>query len=407
MYRFFTLPSAVCPLFPVIRPQNPRLWGLEDAASLPHFCEMMGNKLTSGITVILILLFNTPLRAQQTVANETRQAEFAIPVSPAFALLGADPALVSMPGVLRDFKVDWSFRTYRLNPNISVEAQPIWLLFYERADMSRYRKSPYLLRQLSTLNISFGTIQFDTSRALAWAVKMNLYRQKDPYLDSSYVTEGMQDMISQESALVQQMNDLKQNYDTAASVYQRVNIESQMLNLETQLVTHRAGMKTRLRELREMYLRSHWNSACVDVAFGRSYNYINESLDSLELSNRGYGAWVTGGFGIGRKVFVGGILRYIKLTEKRDLKQGGLSIRIGSNRFRFFVEGLFEEAGFKDVNAFNERVSVMQSGWTIAYGGDLKLGNNVALSFALRTVYDSGMNFVNLLPVANIGCLMR
>jgi hypothetical protein len=156
-----------------------------------------------------------------------------------------------------------------------------------------------------------------------------------------------------------------------------------------------------------MYLRSHWNSACVDVAFGRSYNYINESLDSLELSNRGYGAWITGGFGIGRKVFVGGILRYIKLTEKRDLKQGGLSVRIGSNRFRFFVEGLFEEAGFKDVNALNERVSVTQGGWTIAYGGDLKLGNNVALSFALRTVYDSGMNFVNLLPVANIGCLMR
>lgn len=383
------------------------MWGLGYFCQKPHFCEMIHKKLTSCITVILTLLFNPLIRAQQPVANDGRQAEFAIPVSPAFALLGADPSLVSMPGVLRDFKVDWSFRTYRLNPNISVEAQPIWLLFYERADMSRYRKSPYLLRQLSTLNISFGTIQFDTSRALAYAFKMNLYRQKDPFIDSSYVTEGMQDMVNQDSSLVKQLKELKLNFDTAATVYQRISLESQMLSLETQLVSHRSGMISRLRELREMYLRSHWNSACVDVAYGRSYNYINESLDSLELSNRGYGAWITGGFGIGRKVFVGGIVRYIQLTEKRDVKQGGLSIRIGSNRFRFFVEGLFEESGFKDVNALNEKVSVFQNSWTIAYGGDLKLGNNVALSFALRTVYDSGMNFVNLLPVANIGCLMR
>lgn len=358
--------------------------------------------------IVLFLLSNTLyLSAQEAAKEEIKYTEFSVPVSPAFALMGADPSLVSMPGVIRDFKVDWSFRSYRLSPNISVEAQPIWLLAYERPDLTAYRKAGRFMRQLSTLSVSLGTLQLDTVRIVAYALKMNLFRSRDPLADSSYMSQGMQEVLSQENALKQQMDEMKKSLDTISDVYQRIQTENLILNSETQLITLRANTRARIKELREMYLRSYWNSACIDLAFGQSYSYINESLDSLDLSRRGYGIWITGGIGAGKKTFISGLVKYQKLTETQNGQQYGINFRYGSNKFRFFTEAIYEKTEDNLTNELQEKVKLVNEGFIFAYGGDLKLHNNVVLGFSLRTVYNNDLKFVNLIPVANIGCLMR
>lgn len=367
----------------------------------------MINKISSWLILLITFLYNGYAYSQEAAKEIVKATEFSIPVSPAFALMGADPALVTMPGVIRDFKVDWSFRSYRLSPNISIEAQPIWLIAYDRPDLTAYRKAGKFMRRLSTLNVSLGTIQLDTTRVVAYAVKINLFRARDPFLDTTYMNQGMQDAVNQENAVLQQVNDLKKTIDTCTDVYQRIQAENQMLAAEAQLVNMRTNSKTRLKDLREMYLKSYWNTSCVDLAFGETYSYINESLDSLELSRRGYGVWLTGGIGIGRKCFLSGLLRYQKITDTQDGQQYGVNFRIGSNKFRFFAETVYEKTEDQRINENLENIKVTNESFIIAYGGDLKLNNNILLGFSLRTVYNDQMKFVNLIPVANIGCLMR
>ncbi|MBL7922919.1 MAG: hypothetical protein JNL88_01840 [Bacteroidia bacterium] len=353
------------------------------------------------------LLLHLAASAQNAVREEVKATEFSVPVSPAFALLGADPALVSMPGVIRDFKVDWSFRSYRLSPNISIEAQPIWLLAYERDDLSKYRRAGAFMRKLSTLSVSFGTIQLDTARVMAWAAKINLFRSRDPLRDSVYISEGMAEVVNQETALKQQIADLKSGLDTIGSTYQRLQTETQIVNMEAQLIALRASSKTRIKELREMYLKSYWNTSCIDLAFGQSFSYINESLDSLKMAKRGYGAWLTGGLGVGRSMFISGLVRYLRISEFEEGQQVGINFRYGSNRFRFFTEAMYEKTETSTVNEAQEKIKLLNEGFIFAYGGDLKLNNNIVLGFSLRTVYDEHVKFVNLIPVANLACLMR
>ena len=113
-----------------------------------------------------------------------KATEFTIPSSPAFDLLNVNPAQVTRPSNIRDFKVDWSFRSWRLKPNIALQAQPVWELFYNRADLKKYRNASAFSRLLSTLDISAGTVEDDDqSRRASLSAKLNLYHQKDPLLD--------------------------------------------------------------------------------------------------------------------------------------------------------------------------------------------------------------------------------
>ena len=359
------------------------------------------------ICLLMLLLLNGVSNAQQTPGEEIKATEFSIPVSPAFSLLGADPALVSMPGVIRDFKVDWSFRSYRLSPNISIEAQPIWSIAYDRPDLSRYQKAGALMRQLSTLSVSLGTIQLDTTRVMAFAFKINLFRSRDPLRDSSYMREGMSEVLAQENALKQQIVDLKLSLDTITSTYQRIMTENQILNSESQIIQLRSGTRNRIKELRELYLKSYWNTSCVDLAFGQSYSYINESLDSLKMAKRGYGVWLTGGIGAGQRVFLSALVRFQKISENEMSQQWAFNVRYGSNRFRFFTEAMYENTETTISNESFEKQKSINEGFVFAYGGDLKLSNSIVLGFSLRTVYNNNLKFVNLIPVANIACLMR
>ena len=83
--------------------------------------------------------------------------EFSIPPTPIFDLMGVTSAQVNRTSDIKDFKVDWSFKSYKLNPNLALQSQPVWEIFYNRKDLSKYQKASVFMRKLATLDISFGT----------------------------------------------------------------------------------------------------------------------------------------------------------------------------------------------------------------------------------------------------------
>jgi hypothetical protein len=136
-----------------------------------------------------LCLLTVPLIAQQTEAVHAPSSDFTIPAAPAYQLLDANASLVGRASVTRDFKVDWSLKSYRLAPNLALEMQPVWLVTYNKNnDVSRYRKAGYLMRTLTTLSASAGTLDGnDSTRFFSYALKLNLYRSHDPLLDEQLI----------------------------------------------------------------------------------------------------------------------------------------------------------------------------------------------------------------------------
>ena len=115
----------------------------------------------TAIFAIIFLFCESTLAQEKPSDNIAKSTELSIPASPAYQLLDASSTLVAQPTVVRDFKVDWSLRSYSIQPNIAIETQPIWEILYNRAQLTKYRKASPLMRTLSTLSLSAGTFQKD------------------------------------------------------------------------------------------------------------------------------------------------------------------------------------------------------------------------------------------------------
>ena len=132
-----------------------------------------------------------------------KSTELSIPASPAFQMLDASSSLVSTPGAIRDFKVDWSFKSYRLSPNLAIEAQPVWAVFYNRPTPEKYQNAGKFLQSLSTLNISAGSLDFnDSIRLFSYAGKITLYRRYDPLVTNKFSFQDLQDDFKAQQALL-------------------------------------------------------------------------------------------------------------------------------------------------------------------------------------------------------------
>ena len=147
------------------------------------------------------------LQNTEVVASIAKATEFTIPASAAFDLLNVNPAQVAKPSNIREFKVDWSFKSWRLKPNLAMQAQPIWELLYNRADMRPYRQANGFMKTLSTLDISAGTVEDDNQvRRVSMAAKINLYREKDPLSDEALFLEIDTSYRSEQLARMNEIN---------------------------------------------------------------------------------------------------------------------------------------------------------------------------------------------------------
>lgn len=341
--------------------------------------------------------------------SPAKPLEFAIPVSAAFDLLGVNPSTVMKPGMIRDFKVDWSFQSWRLKPNIAIQAQPVWELLYNRNDLLKYQGASKFMKVLSTLDLSFGTIEDDLqNRRLAGAAKVTLFREEDPLdvpeLYRQVTEEFYQQQQGTRELIVALQDTLKQLGNDPLYLLERFQFQTQLTDATRQLMQVEADQKQRIANIAALYVREHWNASFVDVAVGRSYTYKNETLDSLGLHEDGIGAWINGSIGLGRKIMLSGLIRYASLQTRKEfgISNGksyltGLNLRYGSPKFNFFAEVLNQSSeGFLHTNRI-----------TLAYGGDWRFSRNVMLSYGLRTVYTRNFQFKNLVPIASISCMMR
>ena len=91
----------------------------------------------------------------------------------------------------------------------------------------------------------------------------------------------------------------------------------------------------------------------------------------------------------------------------------GLNIRYGSVRYSFFIEGFYTRSRsalpILDVNGFDTGNDALVAAERIvlAYGGDLRLGNNVLLNYGIRTTVDKRLSFRGMVPIASVTCLMK
>ena len=191
----------------------------------------------------------------------------------------------------------------------------------------------------------------------------------------------------------------KKSKKDAESIKMQTQLNKSIDSLKIELINKQTLRKQTVRDLQQRYVRRHWNTSYLDVAYGKSYKYDKDSkLDSLVLLSERNSLWVSGSLGLGKNWLLSGMAQY-NLTATSDNYMVGTNLRYssGNNNYNFFVE-LFREGYSQtpDLNSF-----------TFAYGGDFKLGRNVLLSYAIRTKYSDKLHFKDVAPIANVICLMR
>lgn len=354
-----------------------------------------------------------------------RESEFHIPSTPAFSLLGVTPEMVTRPGTVQDFKVDWRIKNYTLAPDLALEAQPLWVLYYDRKGLGAYRKASPFMKTLSTLSLSFGTAKMDGLNHLAYSLKLSLYREKDPVSDVDLISDMALELAEREAPIKKNVEFLKSELDTASSKEMRLMIREEIYRAREELSIMRRDVKRELINVQRAYMEENWNSDALDVAFGKVSTYNND-LDSLNFEKAGVGIWVNGAKGIGRNGLLTGITKLKFIGENQDFMLGA-SYRFGGYRFSFYAELVYEllqnrsENGFSEDELFDykydrdlgngwakfDEALVGVSQWNMTYGGDFRLSNGISLNFALRTRLDQNLKFKKFLPVANVTCLMR
>ena len=400
--------------------------------------------------LLVFLLVTAAAFCQNTneKAGRLSPKEFTIPASPVFDVMRVTPSQINRTSDIKDFKVDWSFKSWRLNPNLAIESQPVWELFYNRKDLSKYQQASGFMRQLASADLSVGSVQDENNdRRIGYAIKLNLFKQRDPLMAKElYEDIGLKyqkekhDLDSQLKALIIQL-------DTTQNVLAKPDLRNQIKSIEDQLLTSNSRRNTEINSRANIFVAEHWNASSLDVAFGRVYSYQTDSagsLKSLRLNrNTGWGGWMNGSLGIGKKLLLSGLFRISwyqeelefrirnkstqdeasqKAVADNNLYTGGINLRYGGALYTFFVEFLYEKKGLKTpVAALNEAFKtpkdfeVVPSSvkWdvvhpnTLSIGGDWRISQSVILNYGMRCVFNSNWKIQTFTPVASISCMMR
>jgi len=422
---------------------------------MPNLHNGSGTTYRSVLAAVITLCLSTAAGQDQNAAqgqnpDNTRFSprEFSIPPSPVFDLMSITPSQVNKISDIKDFKVDWSFKTWRLNPNLALQAQPIWEIMYNRRSLSRYYNASPVMRRLSSIDVSLGTIvNEDNDRRLGYAVKMNLFRQRDPLLQQE-VYEGIDERYDlEEKDLTDKVKELNRLIDTATSVLERANARGMLRQTEEQLLGLAMRRRTEVSARARAYTEEYWNTGYLDVAYGRINTYQVDSagrLKSLRLNrNTGWALWLNGGWGIGRRLFVAGLLRNSWYEEQLDfqirnrttgdilvqqavadnrLLSAGMSLRYGGPIYNFFLEFFHERKALKTASEALQEVFTNPAGfevvgtsvkWTVVnpnnltFGGDWRINRNVSINYGIRSIFDKNWKFVSLQPVVTVSCMMR
>lgn len=362
--------------------------------------------------------------------------------------MGVTSSQINRTSDIKDFKVDWSFKSWKLNPNLAIQSQPVWELIYNRKDLSKYQGASHFMRKLASLDISVGSVQDENNdRRIGFAAKINLLKQKDPLMAKDLYA-GISEKYQQEKTEVQTLlRELKGKLDTTTDILAKPAIRSQIKSTEEQVNSINSRRNEEINGRAKIFVSENWNASSVDVAFGRVYSYKTDSagsLKSLRLNrNTGWSGWLNGNVGLGNKFLLSGLLRASWYEEELEflvrnpstleeisqkavadntLLTMGLNLRYGSSIYTFFVELLYEKKGLKTpVEALNKAFKTPADfelvnstvKWdvvhpnTLSIGGDWRVSPSVILNYGMRCVFDSQWKFRTFTPIATISCMMR
>lgn len=409
----------------------------------------MKQKLKSALFFLLIVFVSKASFAQlNTAIEKNAPREFAIPTSPLFDLMGVAPSQVARTAEIKDFKVDWSFKNWRVNPNLAMQAQPVWELFYNKKNLEKYQRASTVQRMLASLDLSVGTVQDETGdRRLGGAVKMSLYQQKDPLLVKGAYDEIQATFVEELAKLKQTEKDLLLALDSLTKPSDLQKTRDALRQNDIQQATFYSRRNTAIQEKAKEFVANSWNAAFVNIAYGKIYTYNSDSAGSLKKlklnRNTATGLWLNFGKGIGKRGLVSGLIRSSFYEEEvtfnleddvtgnestastiaaNKLISLGINFRYGGPVYNFFLELIYEGKTLKTpIQAVNESfskpagTSIIASSvkwdvvhpYTINFGGDWRIGRNLVLNYGMRLLLDNNYKTVSFLPIANISCMMR
>ena len=401
------------------------------------------------LMISIIIVCSKFCKAQtEPAGGRLTPKEFSIPASPVFDIMGVTPSQINRTADIKDFKVDWSFKSWRLNPNLAIQSQPIWEIFYNRKDLSKYQLTSGFMRKLASVDVSIGSVQDENNdRRIGYAVKMNLLRQRDPLMARELYVEIGERFQNEKIELTNKLKELKLQLDSTSDILQKPELRNQIRATEEQLQTLNSRRNTEINERAKIFVAEHWNASSLDVAFGRVYSYQTDSagsLKSLRLNrNTGLAGWINGSLGIGKRILLSGLLRSSWYQEElnflvRNNTNGdelnqqavadntlltmGLNVRYGGPYFTFFAEFLYERKGLKTPTEALEKVFGAPAGFTvvgnsvkwdvvqpntISFGGDWRLNRSVVLNYGMRCIFNNDWKFTGFIPVVSVACMMR
>ena len=407
-------------------------------------------KTTKTINTLFVLFAAQICFAQnEQAAGRVSPKELTIPASPVFDMMGVTPSQINRTSDIKDFKVDWSFKSWRLNPNLAIQSQPIWELFYNRQDVDKYQRASAFMRRLASLDVSIGSVQNEENdRRIGFATKINLIKEKDPLLAKELYTNVSEKYKAEKIELEKQLKELEHKLDTTQNILEKPGLRSQIKSTEEQLLSLNSRRREDINGRAKIFVEENWNASSLDIAYGRVYTYKTDSvggLKGLRLNrNTGWSGWINGNLGLGKKFLLSGLFRsswyeeelefLIKNTSTQEestqkavadntLYTMGLNLRYGGAIYTFFVEFLYEKKGLKTpIEAVNEAFKVPNGGFeivkssvkwdvvhpnTFSFGGDWRISRSVILNYGMRCVFDSNWKFKTFTPVASIACMMR
>ncbi len=396
-----------------------------------------------GILPVLVMA-----QEKEPAGNRLTPSEFSIPPSPVFDLMGVTPSQINRTSDLKNFKVDWSFKSWRLNPNLALQSQPFWEIFFNRKDLSRYQQASPFMRKLASLDLSLGTVQNEENdRRIGGAVKLNLLKQKDPLLARELYEDIGLRFSEEKKSLEVKLQELKGKLDTLQNILEKPALRAEITATEEQLLSLNSRRNTEINERAKIFIAENWNAASLDIAAGRVYTYQSDSAGSLKKlrlnRNTGWGIWINGGFPIGKRWMLSGLLRTTWYEEELDfllrntitqeenlrsavaenkLYSAGMNLRYGGPLYSFFVEFLYEKKALKtpvealrDAFAEPAQTEIVASSvkWTVVHpnslsiGGDWRISRNVIINYGMRWIIDKDGRSRAFIPVAGISCMMR
>jgi hypothetical protein len=388
----------------------------------------------------------------QTTSDESAARlspkEFTIPASPVFDLMGVTSSQVNRTSDIKDFKVDWSFKSWKLSPNLAIQSQPVWEVFYNRKDLSKYQNTSTFMRRLASTDVSVGSVLDENSdRRIGYAVKLNLFKQRDPLMARELYIDIGENYAKERHDLDSQLKVLRIQLDTMTNVLTKPQLRSTIRSMEDQMMTLNSRRNADINSRAKIFVQENWNSSSLDFSFGKVYSYKTDSagsLKSLRLNrNTGWGAWLNGSLGIGRKFLLSALARTTWYQEElnflienkntqeqvsqkaiadNSLYSVGMNLRYGGSIYTFFIEFLYEKKAlktpvealtesFKTPGDFNIVASSVK--WDVvhpnsfSFGGDWRVGKSVILNYGMRCIFDSHWKMQTFIPVATISCMMR